>query len=191
MQIDPNQSIWQGKRVRLRAFESIDWEDYYAWNDDTEQSRALYFIPPPGTADAQRRWAEKEAARERDGDNFRFVIEEIAERRLVGDLTINGTDQRVGCFSYGVNIARDHRGRGYAKDAILIALRYYFGELRYHKVTVRVYGFNKASMRLHESLGYQKEGQIRDVVYTHGQYYDELMYGLTSDEFRRAYPDWI
>jgi RimJ/RimL family protein N-acetyltransferase len=188
---DLSHSIWQGKLVRLRAFEAADWEGYHAWNFDDEQSCALYFIPPPGTAEGVRRWAEKEAAREREGDNFRFVIEENAEGRLVGDLTVNNCDPRVGSFSYGVNIARDYRGKGYAREAILIALRYYFGERRYHKVTVHVYGFNAASIRLHESLGFQKEGQIRDVVYTHGQYFDELVYGLTSDEFRQAFPDWL
>ena len=190
MAFDFSHSIWQSKLVRLRAFEPADWEGYHAWNFDDEQSRALYWIPLPGTGDRVRRWAEKEAGREREGDNFRFVIEENAEHRLVGDLTLNQCDARVGSFSYGVNIARADRGRGYAREAILIALRYYFGELRYHKVTARVYAFNAASIRLHEALGFQKEGQIRDMVFTHGQYYDELVYGLTSDDFRRAFPDW-
>jgi RimJ/RimL family protein N-acetyltransferase len=64
-----------------------------------------------------------------------------------------------------------------------LVLRYYFQELRYQKVTVRVYSFNDASIRLHEKLGFQLEGRLRRTVYTNGEYFDELIYGLTVEEF--------
>jgi RimJ/RimL family protein N-acetyltransferase len=38
-------------------------------------------------------------------------------------------------------------------------------------------------VRLHEKLGFQLEGRLRRVVYTRGQYYDELYYGMTAEEF--------
>lgn len=38
-------------------------------------------------------------------------------------------------------------------------------------------------MRLHEALGFKKEGVIRRMVYTNGNYYDEVIYGMTSEEF--------
>ncbi len=46
-----------------------------------------------------------------------------------------------------------------------------------------VYAFNERSIRLHEKMGFQKEGQIRRAVYTNGQYYDEILYGMTKEEF--------
>jgi RimJ/RimL family protein N-acetyltransferase len=183
VKIDTSNSIWQGKLIRLRALEPADWEAYVAWNQDDEQARSLYSIPLPQSEEAVRRWAEKEATKEATGDNFRFVIENV-EGEVVGDLTTHHCDSRAGTFSYGVSIARERRRKGYAKEAILLALRYYFQELRYHKVTASVYSFNEASIRLHESLGFQKEGQIREVVYTRGRYFDEILYGMTADEFR-------
>ncbi len=66
-------------------------------------------------------------------------------------------------------------------------LRYFFDELRYQKATVTVYSFNVASIRLHEKLGFQREGQIRRTVYTRGQYFDELFYGMTCEEFAERY----
>jgi len=38
-------------------------------------------------------------------------------------------------------------------------------------------------MKLHEALGFKKEGVIRRMVYTNGSYYDEIIYGITREEF--------
>jgi RimJ/RimL family protein N-acetyltransferase len=185
MSSDPEPSIWCGRLVRLRAFEADDWEDYYAWNSDDEQARNLQHIPFPQTPDAVRHWAEREAARTPEGDNFRFVIEDAAGQ-VAGDLTVHDCDRRVGTFSYGISIRRGLRQRGYAADAIGVVLRYYFEELRYQKVTVMVLDINPASVRLHEALGFQQEGRLRRVAFTGGDYHDMLVYGLTVDEWRES-----
>lgn len=183
-------SVWQGQLVRLRAFAASDWEVYFAWDQDDEQARRLYTIPFPQSPAAVREWAEREASRTRDGDEFRFVIENRAGE-MIGDLTTNRCDPRVGSFSYGIAIRRDHRRHGYAADAIPLVLRHYFHELRYQKATVSVYSFNTESARLHEKLGFTLEGRIRRMIYTNGQYFDELVYGLTVEEFDEGDERWV
>ena len=79
-------NLWQGARVRLRAFEAEDWETYHAWNVDDEQARNLDQIHFPQSAAAARQWAEREATREPEGDNFRFVIEN-EHGEVVGRMT--------------------------------------------------------------------------------------------------------
>jgi RimJ/RimL family protein N-acetyltransferase len=180
--MDTSASIWQGERVRLRAIEPSDWSVYFAWNQDDEQARSVSRIPFPQSAEAVRQWAQQEATRKSEGDAFRFVIES-ASGEVVGDLTTHHCDARVGSFSYGITIRRGHRRNGYATDAITLVLRYYFRELRYQKVTVAVYSFNEESARLHESLGFQLEGRIRRTVFTGAEHCDELVYGITAEEF--------
>ncbi len=75
----------------------------------------------------------------------------------------------------------------YASEAIVLVLRYFFEELRYQKVTVTVYSFNAPSIRLHESLGFQREGCLRRTVFTQGQHFDEIFFGMTVEEFRARY----
>ena len=182
--MESNASIWQGKRVRLRAIEPADWAVYFAWNQDDDQARGVSNIPFPQSQEAVRQWAEHEATRKPEGDAFRFVIEN-EHGEMVGDLTTHHCDPRVGCFSYGITIRREHRRNGYAAEAIALVLRYYFQELRYQKATVSVYSlkFNEASARLHEKLGFQLEGRIRRTVFTKGEHFDELVYGITAEEF--------
>lgn len=175
--------FWHGPRIRLRAFEASDWQAYHAWNADSEMARALYFVPPPQSAEGARRWAEAEAARAPDGDNRRFVIEDV-RGEVVGDLTVQQCDARAGTFSYGIAIRHDARRRGYATEAIGIVLRYYFDELRYERVTVQIADFNAGSIRLHERLGFQQEGRLRRHGFTLGRRHDMLVFGLLAAEWR-------
>lgn len=166
----------------MRAVEPGDWESYYAWDQDDDQARRLYAVPFPRSQAAMRRWAEHEALRQADGDDFRFVIEDKAGE-IVGNITTHQCDRRVGSLAYGISVLRQERGKGYAADAIALVLRYYFRELRYQKATVGVYSFNAPSIRLHQKLGFRQEGRLRRTVFTDGRFHDELRFGLTAEEF--------
>lgn len=190
MNIDTSSSIWQGKQIRLRGIEPADWETYFGWDQDVEQSRALYWIPFPQSQEALKRFIEKVSVERLENDSFRFVIENRAGE-LVGDISPNHCDRRVGNFDYGIAVKQGHRGKGYASEAILLVLRYYFQELRYQKATVRVYSFNEPSIKLHEKLGFQQEGRIRRTVFTRGRYYDELIYGMTVEEFMDRHAEMV
>jgi RimJ/RimL family protein N-acetyltransferase len=188
MTIDFSASIWAGTLVRLRAIEPGDWEAYFAWNFDDDQARAVAAVPFPQSREAVRQWVEREAIRRPEGDNVRFVIENAAGE-VVGDLTTHECDARVGTLSYGITIKAEHRRQGYATEAIRLALRYYFDELRYQKVTVAIHSFNERSILLHQKLGFRQEGRLRRVVYTEGRYYDQLLFGLTAEEFKESVRD--
>lgn len=70
---------------------------------------------------------------------------------------------------------------------ILMVLRFLFLELFYQKGNMTVYSFNTLSMRLHEKLGFLKEGQLRSIIFTKGFYYDGICYGMTRQEFDMKY----
>ncbi len=175
-------SLWQGENVRLRAMEPSDWETYFAWNQDDEMARRTYYIPLPQSQESVKRFAERQSLEPSETDNFRFVVEN-SQREVVGDITVNNCNPRNGTFSWGLNTKMEHRRKGYASEALKLVMRYYFQELRYQKVTVHIYSFNEPSVKLHESLGFQLEGRIRRAVFTNDQYFDELIYGLTKEEF--------
>lgn len=48
---------------------------------------------------------------------------------------------------------------------------------------MQVYSFNEASIRLHEKLGFQREGCLRRTIFTQGQYFDVIVFGLTVEEY--------
>lgn len=175
-------SVWQGSRVRLRAVEPSDWEVFYEWNQDDDMTRRLDVVWLPQSREAVRRWAEEQATRRPEGDEFHFVIESL-DGEVVGSISTHACDRRAGTFSYGLNVRPRHRRKGYAAEAITLLLRYYFHELRYQKANATVYSFNEPSILLHEKLGFTREGCLRRMVYTEGQFHDAFLFGLTVEEF--------
>lgn len=181
---------WEGKLVRVRAVETTDWQIHYEWNKDTEAARASYFIPFPSSIESVKRWVEKEAANPQTNDVFNFQIETLAGE-MVGGINTHTCSPRDGTFSFGLAVLSQHQRKGYASEAVIIVLRHFFEERRYQKVSSGSYSFNEASIRLHESLGFQLEGRMRRMKFTRGQYFDELVFGMTVEEFREKYGDYF
>ena len=175
-------NIWQGDRVRLRAMEPTDWAIFHTNDEDTEVARLCYEIPFPRSTVGSMKWAEGVATTPPQDDCYRLVIEN-RDGELVGNLNTFECNRRCGTFKYGIAILRPHWRKGYASEAIRLLLRYYFEELRYQKVTVHVYDFNDTSLLLHQKLGFQVEGRLRRMIYTAGRYHDEVVLGLTAEEF--------
>src|SRR5438552_3298130 len=83
--------------------------------------------------------------------------------------------------------SRDRTAAAATREAIQLILRYYFGELRYQKVTVYVAEFNDASIKLHEGLGLHTEGRLRHVVYTGGTTISSCS-GCSPENSERNFP---
>lgn len=177
-------NFWSGEKIRLRAVELNDAGTFFKWSSDydNESDRFCDEIHFPISYDSMMARVEAMSKREPSNDEFMWIIEN-KEGSTIGCINTFDCNKKVGTFKYGLGIIREQWGNGYAKDAIKIILKYYFRELRYQKVTVYIYSFNERSIKLHESLGFQNEGRIRRAVFTNGNYYDEVLYGMTCEEF--------
>lgn len=175
-------NYWEGERIRLRAPESEDQAFFHAFDEDSEASLNLSQIYFPRSQAGDRRWLEKTMLEESENDE-RFLAIELKGHGAIGGISTHACDKRMGTFRYGIGVGREYWGKGYAKEAIRVLLRYFFEELRYQKVTVNIYAFNERSIKLHESLGFQHEGRLRRMIYTGGQFYDEIYMGMTREEF--------
>ena len=176
-------NYWQGKNIRLRALEPSDAVSFYAWDQDSDMGRYLDRVWQPVSLESQKRWTERASAQE-PGDEFFFVIENQAGE-MVGSISTHHCDHRNGVFSYGVAVQADFQRRGYASEAIRMVLRYFFEEQRYQKANVEIHSDNNASAKLHEALGFQLEGRVRRSVFSGWQVLDNLLYGMTAEEFHK------
>jgi RimJ/RimL family protein N-acetyltransferase len=176
-------NYWQGKRIRLRAVEPSDAEFFYTWDLDSEMGAFLDRVWQPVSLESQKRFTERTSTQE-PGDAFTFVIENL-KGETVGMVSTHDCDRRCGTFAYGVAVRNEFKRMGYAKEAIRMVMAYFFDELRYQKATVHIHSDNPASIYLHENLGFQLEGRIRQMIFTNGAYFDDLVFGITKEEFSK------
>lgn len=111
-----------------------------------------------------------------------FIIEDTSHT-MIGYIFTYFCDRKNGTFSYYIFINPPYRRQGAAKESIRILLNFYFQELRFQKVTIPICVFNKAAATLHDRLEFKLEGRIRRMLYSHGQFFDLLTYGITHEEF--------
>lgn len=183
-------NFWQGESICLRAVEPSDADFFHRWNQDSDQARFLDFLWPPTSLASIQAWAAEASRKRMDNDAYQWVITDRAGRP-VGTIDTHHCDHRTGAFMYGITISAEERSKGYASEAIRMVLRYYFHELRYQKVTIGAHSDNMASIRLHEKLGFQREGTWRRTAYNHGQYCDEIWFGMTREEFEAREKDMM
>ena len=185
MAISPNY-YFQTDNIVLRAADLSDAELLHSWNQDSEMAREYAWLWPPTSLSGTKQWLEKVVQDKADRDELFLIIENRAGEP-VGNIGTNRTHRRVGSFQHFFMIRPEHRRQGFASQAILLVMRYYFEELRYQKCTANVYSYNSGSMGLHESLGFLLEGRVRRTVFTGGKHYDEVLYGMTIEEFFERY----
>jgi diamine N-acetyltransferase len=77
---------------------------------------------------------------------------------------------------------REHRGKGYGKEALTLLIAYAFGRLGLHQLYCNVLESNTASLNLFEQLGFKKVGLKKDWSYWEGHYENEWLLQLINTE---------
>lgn len=137
----------------------------------------------PRSAEAYRAWAKEQAVAECHDDRFRLAVEATATGALVGTVGSHRTGPRSGWFEVDVTIGIDHRRKGYAAEAVVLLMRFMFGERRYHKCLAAILAPNEASLALFRRLGFTEEGRLREHVFFAGRHHDLVMMGMLANEF--------
>ncbi|WP_425524858.1 GNAT family N-acetyltransferase [Bacillus atrophaeus] len=128
----------------------------------------------PRSANKMREWIEEQLEK----DDFRFIAVD-RDNNIVGMIETFDCDRKNGTFDYYLAVFEPYRDKGYAKEGSSLLLF----RARLSKSKYTVYSFNNPSMRLHEKLGFKKEGQLRNIIFTKGAYYDCICFGMTREEF--------
>jgi RimJ/RimL family protein N-acetyltransferase len=188
----PGPAFLEGESVDLRTFEEEDVEFLRDTVNDARVWKSLGGQVTPTSLAMERRFFEKES---RDDATIRFVV----TSRDGDEAHDGGTDGRDGVVRVGMVelndiewdrsraevafwIAPAHQDAGYARDALSTLVDYAFDQLGLHKLTAEAFATNEASMRLLESIGFEREGRFRAEEYVDGEWVDVVRYGLLAAE---------
>jgi RimJ/RimL family protein N-acetyltransferase len=114
----------------------------------------------------------------------------------LADLAICGTqDQAIGLVSLwdrtiphqaaelSIWVGSGYRNGGNGTEALRLALRYAFTDLKLHKIYLRVLAYNMRAIRIYEKCGFHHEGVLRSEMQVAGQWHDLIYMGILADEW--------
>ncbi len=180
---DVEYNLWEGSLVRLRAMKEDDWETILKFSPDCNGDRLVNFGIELPKSEEQLRAFVDEYRDFRNAEKMIMFAIENKKGEYVGGINIQRVNHKNGTFSCGMRLHQPHRNRGYGEEAFRIALRYAFYERRLQKCNSGCVHINEASIRLHKNIGFKEEGLRCRSIYFNGQFYDDLLLGITREEF--------
>ena len=165
--------MYEGKKVRLRAFEQYDLDANHAFVNDYETLRSMMSgIPFPSSMEDERQWLGQQSSYTRG--EYQFAVEDF-EGSLVGRCGAIRVDWKNRVAVLAIMIGPPYRGRGYGREAMGLLCDFCFREMNLHRLKVSVFAFNEAALRCYEANGFEREGILRGEIWRDGAYRDVIL----------------
>lgn len=172
-----------GSRIFLRNVNINDVnERYYQWLNDHEINKYLEtrFIP----------WSLENISqyvKRFDGkmDEPFFAICLLDNNEHIGNIKLGPINWYHRNADVSLFIGEKRLwGKGYGKEAIALVTKFAFERLNLNKLKAGCYIDNVGSIRAFEKCGYQREGLLREHVFSSGIETDLVLLGILKREFR-------
>lgn len=170
-----------GKKIFLRAIEENDLELLHKWANDYGTQDIMGDIHFPSSMDFHKNWFNK---LKDDKLNLRLAIDS-EESGLLGLSTIINIDWRNRHAWHGIMLGdKNIRGKGYGIDAVMATMRYAFEELNLERLDGAIIEYNTVSIEFYcNRLGWKKEGLKRRYYFRKGKYWDQIVLGITKEDY--------
>ncbi len=175
----------RGKKVLFRPIEKSDISLFLRWFNDPEVIRYLLSYLPI-TETMEEKFIE-EAISGRDKTHVNFVIEAIENDKTkpIGATALTKIDHRSQTAELAIALGEiEYWGKEYGAEAARLIIEYGFNQLNLNRIESRVFGPNQRSLKLHQKLGFIREGVQRQAFYKNGEYMDIVCFGLLRKEWK-------
>jgi UDP-4-amino-4,6-dideoxy-N-acetyl-beta-L-altrosamine N-acetyltransferase len=162
-------------------------DDDHAWlislHNDPDVLRNLTH-PNPITFDQHIAWW-KSIKCNKSQCRFIFTVNDVN----VGFVKIYDIDLHNQSCILGADIAKEHRGKGYAKRMWTLMLQYCFDILRLHRVSLTTAEYNLIAQGVYVGLGFREEGRLTRSLLRDGKFYDQILMYMLEEHFHGTSED--
>lgn len=170
----------RGKTVYLRPLQREDMVSFYESAKDEE---IRYMTGTRATFTMEQLYAHYEKIA-KDDSRHDFAICLVEDDRLIGELSIMDIEpenQKAG-FRIALNNKKDFN-KGYGTEAVQLALKFVFEELKLNRLQLEVYSHNIRGIKAYEKAGFKREGVLRESLYYNNQFSDEIIMGMLRKDY--------
>ena len=168
--------------IYFRAFKVDDYELIHKWRTNPEVNKYL-----AGNMFLFSLEREKEFVLNvilNDSKNIYFGICDSKTDKLIGFSSINHIDLRNLKAEWGGTLIGEKKylGKGIGKTASAMMLRFLFDHYPINKVYAYCLEEHPATSKLFSSLGFKKDGLLREEVFKNGEFKNVLLFSILRQE---------
>jgi ribosomal-protein-alanine N-acetyltransferase len=168
-------TLLEGKKVNLKIVEKEDLPLLQGWFNSLEfSSRYNALDPQESKVKIEKRYDNLTS-----DDKWFLIMRKNGEK--VGFI---GTHLYGGMLEIGYALDASERRHGYCTEAVQIMVDYLFLSKDIVRIQAATHVENKASQRVLEKAGFQKEATIRKGLYASGNWVDIHVYGILREEWK-------
>lgn len=172
------------ERLVIRLVEPRDLPALLAVNGDPQVTRHLPYATWAALADAMA-WYERMLKLMEGGSALQFVLVRRSDDLPVGTALIFHHDEGSRRAELGYVLGAAHWGQGLMREAAKALVAAAFGPMGLRRLEAEVNPQNSASVKLLESVGFRREGLLRQrwvSAKNGGTPYDVAIYGLLAED---------
>lgn len=166
-----NEVLIEGKRLRLRRADIADLNYIMKLQSAPENQKFIV----PFDKDYHRDIITSDGKEKLD-----VIIEEIDTERAVGYFMLRELKSPCAEFTH---VIIDKKGVGYGREALNLLLKWTFKLKKYHRVWIDCKEYNDIALKLYESVGFVREGLLREIILTKGNYENLIVLGMLDREY--------
>jgi len=175
-----------GDKIYIRFLEEKDAKSLL---DLQQRNRAFFQLHSPTfeddihTVETTKKYINSLKKRIEEDKDYTFGVFLNDTEKLIGDVSLfqisRGPLQK--CL-IGYSLDQKFNGKGYTTQAVILAVKYAFKELKLHRIEAGAMPDNIGSMRVLEKAGFQKEGIERKGVKINGKWEDHQIFALIEED---------
>lgn len=176
--------LLEGELVRLREYKQEDVKLAYKYINDPEILLNLGFgIPYPISLEKEQEWFDNQS---KNKDTYNFAIESLEDVTYIGGCDIKWVYWKNSTVEVGIFIGNQQfRGKGYGTDAMKVLIDFLFNQANINRIQLSTYSFNQRAYKSFKKYGFKEEGRLRQRMFRHGKYHDEIIMGLLKEEYNK------
>jgi RimJ/RimL family protein N-acetyltransferase len=170
-----------GKRLILRPLLEKDFNiDYLSWLNDPDVN--LYSQRRPFPSDWEEMTQYVENCRQTPKSCLVLAITLQDAGQHIGNISLVNIEPINHCANLAILIgAKEYWNRSYGQEAVYLLTKHAFDSLNLHLVYAG--SFNPAFIKMVQKLGWKKDGEIRERIWSNGKYHNQVWLSQLRSDF--------
>lgn len=170
--------------IRLRELQEKDAENMLEWMHDPDSQKGFQKDMMSITLEEARRFCReaKLSNNPKKGQDIHWAIVDETDEYL-GTISLKNINSEYHSAEFAISVRKKVRGQNVAMEAMRLLLRRGFKEMGLHRIYMTVLADNMAAIKFYEKCGFTYEGELRDHIFTRGQYISWKIYAMLDSEY--------